>query len=595
MAKPIRNLREFLELLKARRQLAVISAPVDPDQELAEIHRRVIADGGPALLFTNVTGSRFPVTTNLFGTPARVELAFGDRAMRMIRQSAELLAEMMPPSPGKLWDARKLLMEGFHIGFDRHRRGPILENRISPPQLTSLPFTKSWPDDGGAFLTLPLVYTHSPVDNRANLGIYRMQRFDDATLGMHWQIGKGGGFHYHEAEKRGQVLPATVFLGGPPALILAAIAPLPEGISEMLLASLILGEKIDVVENPHGHGELVAEAEFALVGRVPPKERRPEGPFGDHYGYYSLKHDYPVFHCDAIFHRKDAIFPATVVGKPRQEDYFIGEYLQRLLKPIYPFVMPAVADLWTYGETGFHALAAAVVRERYGREAMAAAFRILGEGQLSLTKFLLATDTPRDLADFRALLEHILARFHPETDLYIFSNLSMDTLDYTGPEVNKGSKGVMLGLGNPWRELPRQWQGDPPAGTREVAVFCPGCLVLSGPRYQNDDENDRGPGGDTFPDLLARNKRLQDWPLVVLCDDVKRATASTIDFLWTVFTRFEPAADLHSASEEIVRNHVVRRGPIVIDARMKPWYPAEVEVSPEIAAKVDARWKEYFR
>lgn len=594
MSKPIRNLRDFLELLHAQRQLAVISAPVDPDQEIPEIHRRVIAEGGPALLFTNVAGSRFPVATNLFGTPGRVELGFGERALRLIERSAALIPEMMPPSPAKLWDARGLLLEGLHIGLDRHRRGPILENRVAPPRLSALPFTQTWPDDGGAFLTLPLVYTHSPADGRANLGIYRMQRFDDATAGMHWQIGKGGGFHYFEAEQRGEALPVSVFLGGPPALILAAVAPLPEGISEMLLASLILGEKLDVVGNPSGPGELVAEAEFALVGRVPPRERRPEGPFGDHYGYYSLRHDYPVFHCDAVFHRNGAIFPATVVGKPRQEDYFIGEYLQRLLKPLYPFVMPAVADLWTYGETGFHALAAAVVRERYGREAMAAAFRILGEGQLGLTKFLLATDAPIELANFRAVLEHVLARFHPETDLYIFSNLSMDTLDYTGPEVNRGSKGVMLGLGEPWRELPRAWEGDPPAGTRTAEVFCPGCLVLGGPAYKNDDENDRAPGGDSFPDLLARNKRLVDWPLVVLCDDAKRATASVTDFLWTVFTRFEPAADLHSASMEIRRNHVVRRGPVVIDARMKPSYPAEVEVAPAIAHRVDSRWNEYF-
>ncbi|MEN6624608.1 MAG: UbiD family decarboxylase [Candidatus Sumerlaeia bacterium] len=590
MTKPIRNLRQFLELLHSRKQLAVVSAPVDPDQELAEIHRRVIAEGGPALLFTNVRGSKFPVVTNLFGTPERVEWAFGERPFEMIARVAEMALEM-PPSAGKIG---RLMMEGLHIGLDRNRRGPILENRMQPAKLTELPFTKTWPDDGGAFLTLPLVLTHSPADGRANLGMYRMQRFDDATAGMHWQIGKGGGFHDYEAEQRGEALPVSVFLGGPPALILSAIAPLPHGVSELLLASLILGEKLDVVENPIGPRELIAEAEFALVGKVPPRERRPEGPFGDHYGYYSLKHDYPVFHCDAVFHRKDAIFPATVVGKPRQEDYFIGEYLQKLLKPVYPLAMPAVRELWSYGETGFHALAAAVVWERYGREAMSAAFRILGEGQLSFTKFLIATDTPRDLADFRALLEHVLARFHPETDLYIFSDLSMDTLDYTGPEVNKGSKGVMLGLGEACRELPREWSGEPPAGTREVAVFCPGCLVLGGPAYKSDDETD-GHGGDSFPSLLAKNKRLLDWPLVVLCDKPGEAVSSTIRFLWTTFTRFEPAADVHSASVEIRRNHVVHRGPIVIDARMKPWYPGEVEVAPEIARKVEARWGELFK
>ena len=194
------------------------------------------------------------------------------------------------------------------------------------------------------------------------------------------------------------------------------------------------------------------EAEFALVGHVPPNVRRPEGPFGDHYGYYSLRHDYPVFRVEHVCRRRDAIYPATVVGKPRQEDFFLGDLLQELLSPLFPLVMPGVVDLWSYGETGYHSLAAAVVRERYKREAMASAFRILGEGQLSLTKFLLVTDRPVDLRDFRATLEHVLARTSPETDLYVFSNLSMDTLDYNGPAVNEGSKGVWLGLGDPVRE-----------------------------------------------------------------------------------------------------------------------------------------------
>ena len=208
---------------------------------------------------------------------------------------------------------------------------------------------------------------------------------------------------------------------------------------------------------------------------MPPLLRQPEGPFGDHYGYYSLRHDYPVFEVEAIARRRDAIYPATVVGKPRQEDFYIGDLLQELLSPLFPLVMPGVESLWSYGETGYHSLAAAIVKERYGREAMASAFRILGEGQLSLTKFLLLTDRPVDLRDFRATLEHVLARTRPETDLYVFSNLSMDTLDYTGPTVNEGSKGVWLGLGDPVRELPREFRPHPPP--RGHRRFCSGCLV----------------------------------------------------------------------------------------------------------------------
>src|ERR687890_1213584 len=314
--------------------------------------------------------------------------------------------------------------------------------------------------------------------------MYRMQRFDARTTGMHWQIHKGGGFHYHEAEAAGRALPVTVFLGGPPALILSAIAPLPEDVPELVLASLLAGEKIGTAKNPLGAGHrLVAEAEFALAGRVPPRVRRAEGPFGDHYGYYSLQHDYPVFEVEAVFHRKDAIYPATVVGKPRQEDFFIGDYLQKLLSPLFPLVMPSVRDLWTYGETGFHSLAAAVVRERYAREALVSGFRILGEGQLSLTKFLILTDTPQDLKDFPKLLEHVLERFRPETDLFVFSNTSMDTLDYTSGKVNEGSKAIMLGLGDAVRELPREFRGELPVGVRRAEVFCAGCLVVEGAPY----------------------------------------------------------------------------------------------------------------
>ena len=585
MSVPVRNLRQFIEMLRRRGEIVEVRAEVDPDQELAEIHRRVAAADGPALLFANVKGSAFPVATNLFGTLARTELAFGARPVEFVERAVRLAHELMPPTPAKLWGARGFLREGMRVGMRRGTRGAVLANAVSPPRLSALPLIKSWPEDGGHFLTLPLVYTESPADGRHNLGIYRMQRHDDATMGMHWQIGKGGGFHYHEAEARGAALPVNVFLGGPPALVLSAVAPLPEGVGELLLASLLLGERLPLAGNPAGPLPLVAEAEFALVGHVPPGERRPEGPFGDHYGYYSLQHDYPVFHCDAVYHRKGAIYPATVVGKPRQEDYYIGEYLQRLLRPLFPLVMPGVVDLWSYGETGFHSLAAAVVRERFHREAMTSAFRILGEGQLALTKFLLLVDKPVGLSDFKAVLAHLLARFRPETDLFVFANLSMDTLDYTGPEVNKGSKGVMLGLGEAVRELPGEWRGAPPPGAREVAVFCPGCLLVGGPTYEEEP---------TWPRQVAFALAFGEWPLVVVCDRPAQAAASAINFLWTTFTRFEPAADIHSAASEIRRNHVVHRGPVVIDARMKPWYPRELFAGEEVSERVGKRWEEYF-
>ena len=581
------DLRAFLDRLRTDGDLAIVSAPVDANQEIAEIHRRVIAAAGPALLFTNVTDRDFPVVTNLFGTARRAELAFGTRPLALIKRLVGLAETLLPPTPSKLWAARDVAREAMRIGTRRGASGPVTDV-IGPPALDRLPVLTCWPDDGGPFITLPLVYTEHPAGKGHNLGMYRLQIHDRQTTGMHWQIGKGGGFHYNVAEERQQALPATVFLGGPPALILAAVAPLPENVPELMLASLIAGGRLPLTAPiaPHPH-PLVATAEFALIGDVPPGERRPEGPFGDHYGYCSLRHDYPVFRVRQMTRRKDAIFPATVVGKPRQEDFFIGDLLQELLSPLFPLVMPGVSALWSYGETGYHSLAGAVVRNRYGREAMASAFRILGEGQLSLTKFLIATDQPVDLKDFRATLEHLLSRTRVETDLYVFSNLSMDTLDYTGPEVNKGSKGVWLGLGDPVRDLPRAFRPAvvPPPEVSDVRVFCGGCLLVGAPRYTDDTG---------AAERFASHPAFAGWPLLIVTDEPERASRSVANFLWTTFTRFEPARDIYAAATRIVRHHLAYTAPIVIDARLKPGFPDELFCAPDVADRVSRRWREYF-
>jgi UbiD family decarboxylase len=533
-------------------------------------------------------GADFPLVTNLFGTPRRAALAFGERPLRLIKRIVHLAETLLPPTPGKLWGARDVGHELLKVGMRRHSSGPVTEVVTSDVRLDRLPVVTSWPEDGGPFITLPLVYTQHPAKPGHNLGMYRLHVHDRQSTGMHWQIGKGGGFHYAVAEALNQPLPATVFLGGPPALILSAIAPLPENVPELMLASLIAGERLPHVAGPGGHPHpLIGSAEFALMGEVAPRLRKPEGPFGDHYGYYSLQHDYPVLRVKQIARRRDAIYPATIVGKPRQEDFFIGDLLQELLSPLFPLVMTAVEQLWSYGETGYHSLGAAVVKQRYKREAMASAFRILGEGQLSLTKFLLLTDQHVDLKDFRATLEHVLARTRPETDLYVFANLSMDTLDYTGPMVNEGSKGVWVGLGDPVRELPREFRPavPVPADVTDARVFCAGCLVVGARAYAEDT---------AAPARLAGHPAFTDWPLIVLSDEPERATRSVMNFLWTTFTRFEPGADIHAADRRIARNHIAYQPPIVIDARMKPWYPQEVRCRDDIARRVSDRWREYF-
>lgn len=582
------SLRPFLEMLRKENDLAIIQAPVDPALEIAEIHRRVIDEGGPALLFTNVKGSPFPVVTNLFGTRRRVDLAFGPRPEQLANRLVGAMDSLLPPSASALWREKDMLFDLMKVGLKKTSpsSAPVLGVSRRERPLAGLPVLTSWQEDGGPFVTLPLVYTEQPGQpKRHNLGMYRMQIFDDNTTGMHWQIHKGGGFHYHEAEKRGEALPVTVFLGGPPALIASAIAPAPENLPELLLASLILGGKLPMVEDPLGGHRIPAEAEFAISGRVPPHVRRPEGPFGDHYGYYSLQHDFPVFNVDHVWHRKDAIYPATIVGKPRQEDYYLGEFLQRLLSPAFPIVMPGVRSLWTYAETGFHALSAAVVRESYSREALGTAFSILGQGQLTLTKMLMLTDRPVDLENFAQLLEAVLERFDPKTDLFVFDKTSHDTLDYTGKRLNHGSKAVLLGVGDPVRSLPSEYtEGDLP-GIGKIKPYCRGCLVVDGVTYEQDPQL-----AERLSELLT--ERGTEWPLIILADDASIADGQSA-FLWTTFTRFNPAHDIYAVSE-VSRHHVAYGLPLVIDARMKPGYPDELFPREDIVELVDRRWKEYF-
>ncbi|MEO6655941.1 MAG: UbiD family decarboxylase [Pyrinomonadaceae bacterium] len=581
-----RNLRTFIDSLLNENEIVEIMAEVDPYLEIAEIHRRVIEGQGKALLFTNVKGSAFPVVTNLFGTKKRIDLAFGAKPLEFVKRVVHAAENLLPPKPSKLWEYRDLAFSALKFGTKNTNNAPVLAARQSTVDLEKLPLLRLWHEDGGHFVTLPLVYTESPVSGKHNLGMYRMQRYDKTSTGMHWQIGKGGGFHYFEAEQQNKPLPVTVFLGGAPAMILSAVAPLPEDLPELMLASLLSDSKIGTAGNPLGpdRHRLIAEAEFAICGNVQPNVLKPEGPFGDHYGYYSLEHDYPVFKADAVFHRKDAIYPATVVGKPRQEDFFIGDYLQELLSPLFPLVMPAVRDLWSYGETGFHSLSAAVVKERYAREALAAGFRILGEGQLSLTKFLLLTDTPQDLKDFKSLFEHILARVDWQRDLFIFSQTAFDTLDYASGKINHGSKAILMGLGDAKMELTREFHGELPSGIAKAEPFCGGCLVVAGDVYESDKE---------LGERIARSGKFDEWQVVVIHDNIEFAS-STDKFLWATWTRFNPATDIYAKETTTKNNSIGYAAPIIIDARMKPWYPKEVEAREDIVKLVDGRWGEYF-
>jgi UbiD family decarboxylase len=577
------DLRSFIQILEKEGELRHIYQEVDADQEIAEIHRRTVAEGGKALYFHKVKNSPFPVVTNLFGSLKRLELAFPEDPEVFVQTLCDLATKEFPPTLSVLWKKRAALSRLFSLGTTKNAKPRVKEVLQNPPNLTTIPLLKLWPDDGGHFITLPLVYTEHPATGTSNLGMYRIQRFDETTTGLHFQIGKGGGFHYHFAETNNQPLPVAIFIGGPPALIISAIAPLPENVPELLFASMLQNKKIETTSVEGFAYPLIANCEFALLGTAFPHERREEGPFGDHYGYYSLAHDFPVFHCQKIYHKKDAIYPATVVGKPVQEDLYIGKFLQKLLSPLFPIVMPQVKKLHTFGETGFHPLACAVVHERYEKECLAAAFRILGEGQLSLTKVLMICDQDIDITSSKLLFETILERFSPENSLLVLAKTSNDTLDYTGPKLNLGSKAIIMGVGEKKRSLPRVFQRELPRHCNTCIPYCGGCLCLDGPSYTE------------MPSIswIAKHPSFSEWPLVILVDDAKKACSSDLEFLWTVFTRFEPARDLIAKETHVHNHHLSYTLPLVIDARHKPFYPKEVQPSDEIEKQVSKNWP-YF-
>jgi UbiD family decarboxylase len=581
------NLRQWLDQLRKDNDLAVIEAPVDPYLELAEIHRRVIREGGPALLFTNVKGTPFPVVTNLFGTARRVEQAFGPRPEQLVKSLMGAADSLLPPSAGGFWKEKGLLLELVKIGTRNVPPGeaPVLGVCRSSDPLKDLPRLTGWPEEGGPSVTLPLVYT----DNAANpkdhtLRMYRIQIYDDHTAGLDWQISKGSGTHQDEADKQNEALPVSIFIGGPPVLMASAIAHLPERLPGLLMASMMLGSRLPMVKDPMGGHRIPAEAEFAIRGLLSPQERRPGGPFGDPNGYYSSADGLPVMHVQRMWHRKDAIYPVNFAGQSPQENFYLSDFLQRLLAPVLPLLLP-VHSMWTYKETGSCALASAIIREKSSQKAMSTALRLLGECRMSSSRFLLLTSEAVDLIDFPKLLEIVLERFNPATDLLVFSGIS-DLPEGSTTRAPLGSKAILLGIGNPIRELPRSYEEGPLPGIQEAIPYCGGCLVVSGASYTEDAG---------LAQRLVSGLREKDtaWPLVVLVDQAAETVRTQFSFLQNVFTQFNPASDLY-ADFEVKQHHIKYKLPIVLDARRKPDAPGELFPREETVQWVDRNWKHYF-
>lgn len=597
-----RNLQECVADLERNRQLVRISVPLDPALEIGAVQRRVYAAGGPALLFERPVGCSFPMLGNLFGTIERTRFIFRD-TLDDIRRLVDAKVNPFSLLKNPL-DALKVPIAALNLLPKSVARGPALAGRTT---LSRLPQLISWPMDGGAFITLPQVYSESPMRPgyaKSNLGMYRVQISGneyqkDRQAGLHYQIHRGIGGHHAEAIERGDLLRVNVFVGGAPAMTVAAVMPLPEGMPELSFAGLLAGHRIPMVRLP-GQLPVPAEADFCICGVVDPKQTLPEGPFGDHLGYYSLAHPFPFIQVEAVYHRPDAIFPFTTVGRPPQEDTSFGQFIHELTGPLIPTVVNGVKEVHAVDAAGVHPLLLAVASERYvpyaeqrrPQELLTIANAILGQGQLSLAKYLLIAaheDAPGlHTHDIAAFLRHVLERADWKNDLHFQTATTIDTLDYSGHGLNEGSKVVIAAAGPVRRTLATEVPAGCglPDGFGPVRVCLPGVLAVTGPKSAQG----RGDGDLIVEELcraLGAGSGLEGFPLIVLCDDAEFTAATLNNFLWVTFTRSNPASDIYGVGASLRSRHWGCAGPLVIDARSKPFHAPPLVDDPAVERTVD--------
>lgn len=599
-----RTLKACVDDLARSGQLVRIEEEIDPKLEAAEIQRRVYAAGGPALYFARVKGCRFPLVANVFGTLERARFLFRD-TLDAVRKLIEL---KLDPAAAlrRPWQCLPAARAAIHMRPRRVRGGPVLAHAC---RVSELPQIWSWPRDGGPFITLPQVYTEHPGQagwRHSNLGMYRIQlagnRYrPDAEVGMHYQIHRGIGVHHAAAIRRGEALSVSVFVGGTPAMTLAAVMPLPEGMSELSFAGALAGHSIPLAVR-RGLPPVYAEADFAIVGRVDPHRQLPEGPFGDHLGYYSLAHDFPVLEVEHVWHRPGAIWPFTSVGRPPQEDTTFGALIHELTGPVVPTLIPGLRAVHAVDAAGVHPLLLAIGSERYvpyaatrqPRELLTQANALLGQGQLSLAKYLLilcGDDVPDlDINDIHCFFRHLLERVDWTRDLHFQTRTTIDTLDYSGTGLNEGSKLVIAAAGEPRRRLPIEL----PAGLRLPEGLddprvgpIPGVLVLRGRKLLADTSRTDRWLEQALAELAASDA-IRDFPLVVIADDSEMAARNQGNWLWVTFTRSNPAVDVHGIEAFVEHKHWGCRGPLVIDARSKPHHAPPLESDPLVVRRVEA-------
>ncbi len=596
-----RSTRDVVNDLRQAGRLIEINDSVDANLEMAEIQRRVYARSGPAILFNRVIGCRFAMASNLFGSLEQARYLFRD-TLESVRRVIEVKLDpaALPRNPFRY---AGVPLTALRMLPRYTRRGAVLGSRCS---LADLPQLKCWPDDGGAFVTLPQVLSVDPLAPtnlmRVNLGMYRVQLsgndYDPSDeVGIHYQIHRGMGVHHRAAIDCARPLSVAITVGGSPAMSLAAVMPLPEGLTELTFAGALAGRRIAMIRGDQA--PVYADADFAIVGEIDPQATKPEGPFGDHLGYYSLQHPFPVMKVKHVWHRSDAIWPFTVVGRPPQEDTTFGQLIHELTDPIIPSVIPGVKAIHAVDAAGVHPLLLAIGTERYmphvsshqPQELLTQANAILGNGQLSLAKYLMIAEDRSgalDIHNLQAFLTHLLSRFDSRRDLHFQTRTTIDTLDYSGTGLNQGSKVVFAAADRVIRELGTQLPADLslPGGFNEPRIALPGVLTISAPRCTGDSWRD---DVSRFCTEFGGDREAKQFPLITLVDDSQFAAATLLNWLWIVFTRSNPAIDLLGIDSETVDKHWGCRGPVVIDSRIKPHHAPPLVEDAEVHKMVDAR------
>ncbi|MCU0707317.1 MAG: UbiD family decarboxylase [Pirellula sp.] len=596
-----RSTREVVEDLKRHGRLIEVDEPLSPHLEIAEVQRRVYARGGPAVLFTRPLGTHFPMVSNLFGTLDQARFLFRstiERVRRAIELKIDPNAFFRAPLryAGAPWTAWTMLPKSA-------RTGPVLSHATS---LSQLPQLVSWPDDGGAFVTLPQVLSQElpsegtrPSLQRCNLGMYRIQLsgndyVPDQEIGLHYQLHRGIGVHHQRALQRGAPFPVTITVGGTPAMTLSAVMPLPEGLSELTFAGAMAGHRIPMIEGAD-HAPIYADADFAICGLVDPTSLKPEGPFGDHLGYYARQHPFPWMRVTRVSHRPGAIWPFTVVGRPPQEDTTFGALIHELTGPIIPTVLPGVREVHAVDAAGVHPLLLAVGSERYTpyakptrpQELLTQANAILGQGQMSLAKYLFIADgtyhPELEAHDIQPFMHWMWERLDFESGLHFQTRTTIDTLDYSGEGLNRGSKVIFAASGQPRRTLRTALPdlGSLQSNIADARLCMAGVLAIEAKLEATLDQ--------LMTMLHAVDKTTWEGiACVVLVDDAEFTARNLNNFLWVTFTRSNPATDIRGIGERIEDKHWCCSGPIVIDARRKPHHAPPLIEDPETTLRIDA-------